>query len=193
MPGRPTAAGRGLTDVLSGEWSALDTVVPVAGSRSAVVGHGQDDAHLPAATQRRRLQNLWSELDGAYGSTLVHVQVPFDDELAQSVMQTAGPVLLVVKAGLTQQQDLAYAIEQLTWLGVVDHVVGVVSVSGAARSAASAPPMTARQKAKAEQAGHAKTDPKADTKTDAKTDGKGAAADADDVTLTAQGADRADA
>lgn len=191
VPGRPTAAGRGLTDVLSGEWSALDTVVPMAGSRSAVVGHGQDATHLPAATQRRRLQGFWSDLDGAYGSTLVHVQVPFDDELAQSVMQTAGPVLLVVKSGLTQQQDLAYAIEQLTWLGVVDHVVGVVSVSGAARSTAAAPPMTARQKAKAEQAAAAAAQAKADAKAEAQSDASEGTDVADeDAALTSGGADR---
>ena len=135
---------------MSGRRSTPSCRWPGRARRSSATG--RTTTHLPAATQRRRLQNFWSDLDGAYGSTLVHVQVPFDDELAQSVMQTAGPVLLVVKSGLTQQQDLAYAIEQLTWLGVVDHVVGVVSVSGAARSTAAAPPMTARQKAKAEQA-----------------------------------------
>jgi capsular polysaccharide biosynthesis protein len=148
-PGRPTVGGRGLTDVLSGEWPALDTISPLEGTHSAVMGHGQGNADLPATTQRRRLDNLWSDLEGAYGSAMAQVQVPFDGTLSQSIMQTAGPILVVVKVGLSQQQDLAYAIEQLTWLGLSDHVVGVVSVAGTARTSAAAAPLTARKKAKA--------------------------------------------
>ena len=79
---------------------------------------------------------MWADLEREYGSAMAHVQVPFDGTLAQSVMQTAGPVLVVVKVGLSQQQDLAYAIEQLTGLGLTDRVVGVVSVSGSARASA---------------------------------------------------------
>lgn len=146
-PGRPTVGGRGLTDVLSGEWPALDTISPLEGTRTAVMGHGQGKEDLPATTQRRRLDSLWSDLEGAYGSAMAQVQVPFDGTLSQSVMQTAGPILVVVKVGLSQQQDLAYAIEQLTWLGLSDHVVGVVSVSGTARTM-TAPAPTARSKPK---------------------------------------------
>jgi hypothetical protein len=116
----------------------------------------------------------------------VHVQVPFDGALVQSVLQTAGPVLVVVKAGISQQQDLEYAIEQLTWLGVVDHVAGVVSVSGASRPAPSAPPMTARQlaKAKADQAAAAAT------LEDVPVEANGSADSGQDSTLTPRGAGR---
>ncbi len=135
-----SVAGRGLTDVLSGEWPVDGTVEVVEAGRQAVLGVGLAKLELPPATQRRRLANVWSDLEEEYGTVLAHVQVPFDGALAQSVLQTAGPVLVVVKVGLSQQQDLAYAVEQLNWLGVADQVAGIVSVSSASHAATATKP-----------------------------------------------------
>ncbi len=142
-PGGPVLADRftsdapGLSNVLGGECPAADAVPAVSRQGAAVMGSGNGSTDIPPATQRRRLGKLWTELASSHGTAVAQVQVPLDGALAQSVLQTAGPVLIVVKVGLSQQQDLVYAVEQLTWLGVTEHVVGIVTVSDLGGHAAS--------------------------------------------------------
>ncbi len=129
VAGRFTSDAPGLTNVLGGECAAADAVPAVSRQGAALMGPGSGSSDIPPATQRRRLGKLWGELANSHGTAVAQVQVPLDGALAQSVLQTAGPVLIVVKVGLSQQQDLVYAVEQLTWLGVTEHVVGIVTVS----------------------------------------------------------------
>lgn len=126
---RFTADAIGLSNVLEGECAAVDALTPASSQWAALMAPGTGLADIPPATQRRRLGKVWTELSNSHGTAVAQVQVPLDGALAQSVLQTAGPVLIVVKVGLSQQQDLVYAVEQLSWLGVTEHVVGIVTVS----------------------------------------------------------------
>ncbi len=130
VPGRPALSGPGLAEVVMGEQPTLATVTVLEPGARGALGPGAATIDLASATQSQRLTHVWEELAGGYGTVLAAVQTPFETALAQSVVQSAGSVVVVVSSGLGQQQDLAYAIEQLTWLGVADQLAGVISVFG---------------------------------------------------------------
>ena len=118
----------GLTDLVSQvvDADALLTTSSKGTGGALVVGSGQTHATMAPSVLRSRLSRAWAALGVQFGAVLVDVPPPFDSAWPQSIVQTAGKIVVAVEVGLETSKELDGVLEDLAWLGVEDLVIGVV-------------------------------------------------------------------
>ncbi len=128
-----TGAGRpGLADVLRGERSVKEVLRGSASTGGQLLGPGTGTAQLAPAALRVRLAKLWVSMTRGEEGTLVVLVPPLDSVEAQSVLRTAGRILVAVAPGTMDDEAVSGLYEDFDFLGLSEIVVGTVEVSARA-------------------------------------------------------------
>ncbi len=117
----------GLAEVVHGHVPVEDAVFHDAFAAGSLLGPGRGAAQLPPAAMRTRLGWLWGELRHAQRGVLVVLVPPLDSVEAQSVLRTAGRVLVAVHTG-GSDEEVAGLFEDIDFLGLSERVVGTVEL-----------------------------------------------------------------
>ncbi|RJK97889.1 hypothetical protein [Vallicoccus soli] len=121
------AGATGLLDAVRGEVAATRAVVGVDGSPVRLLGPGRPGRE-GEAVEVADLDDLWGRLERDLGTVTVQTSSSLESPLAQSVLQTAGRIVVVVESSPRQTRELTSALAELDWLGLTDRVVGVIVV-----------------------------------------------------------------
>jgi hypothetical protein len=119
----------GFADVLAGRVSAVDAAAAVPGSGARIVGPGRDVTGVGEDPPPERLVAVWSELGRDFGTVVVPTASPLHSALARTVVQTAGRIVVVAEAQLSESIELTSLLQELDILGLSERVVGVVLLS----------------------------------------------------------------
>lgn len=140
------ADSAGLAEVVRDEVAAQD-VVRDGGTRSGrLLGPGRGNPQLPPAALRASLAELWTSLRRPTQGVLVVLVPPLDSVEAQSVLRTAGRVVVVVHPATSDDEEVTGLYEDLGFLGLSERLVGTVELSTKSPLARVVPPASAARK-----------------------------------------------
>ncbi len=119
----------GLAEVVRDEVTAQDAVRDSATRSGRLLGPGRGSPQLPPAALRTSLAELWASLRRPTQGVLVVLVPPLDSVEAQSVLRTAGRVVVVVHPETSDDEEVAGLYEDLGFLGLSERLVGTVELN----------------------------------------------------------------
>jgi hypothetical protein len=127
--GLPSAAvphGAGLADALRTDRPVTDVLERRPGAATAVLGPGLGTSALAPSVMRSRLTSLWEDLEHEVGGVVIDLLPPLGTVEAQSILRTAGRIVIVNTAEAPEGDEIAAVFEDLDFLALSHLIVGAV-------------------------------------------------------------------
>ncbi len=135
--------GAGLADALRTDRPVTDVLERRPGAATAVLGPGLGTSALAPSVMRSRLSSLWEDLEHEIGGVVIDLLPPLGTVEAQSILRTAGRIVIVNTAEAPEGDEIAAVFEDLDYLALSHLIVGAIE----------ARPETAEERADLEPAG----------------------------------------
>lgn len=123
----------GLGEVARSEVPVEDAVRRDSFGSGSLLGPGRGGAQLPPAALRSHLAALWPVLQHGERGVLVVLVPPLDSVEAQSVLRTAGRIVVAVHSS-SPEDEVTGLYEDIDFLGLSERLVGTVELTSLASS-----------------------------------------------------------
>ncbi len=118
----------GVAEVLRGELEPSDVIHDLGSMHGSLVSPGQGSAQLAPSALRTGLARFWAAMRGEEQGVLVVLVPPLDSVEAQSVLRTAGRIVVAVPTSVSDEDEVAGLYEDIDFLGLSELLVGTLEV-----------------------------------------------------------------